>query len=941
MKKLRFVLVLIICSLFSFTGFAQSVQIDYHSDTLKICSGAQITLTASGANNITWTANNLVIGYGSTLISAPSVSSWIYASSGSGISLSKDSVYVLSTYSIVDIVPASNPIYLCKYSDTLKLSVNALPIGGVYNWVTPGIGNNTTNRNQSFLFGADSKVLVSYTFQGCTRYDSVSVLYRNIPLPNLISRDTLICPGDRITLSTTVSNPNIKYSWSPILGINVANIPNPIFNPKVTTTYTVTVTAADGTCPITTSLQIRVKNVNVQIAGRDTLEICNPPGFAQLSANTTGTMGVVAWFPQNGTLSDSTIRTPRVTPKSNSWYYATYTALGCTVVDSIFVRVDSIQEFGLSAHLAKSKYCPGEIVALVSNSINWAAYPDMKFEWLDKDVSFLREEEFGNLVVVTTAPRWYIRKNINHGCESFDSIYLNVIIPNLNPSLKDTAVCQGAMFNITLQNPNLSEIEWTASGDGTVNPNDQVTVKVTAGTASFAIFVKAKDQGCPGQVTIPVTVKPPFVIRLDQDDTLLCKAASFDVSILSPSPLNNITWGTSNGGSLNPSDQTRTTVTASDADLDFNVYVKAKDALGCPGEGGFSVKPKAKFRIAFSISQKELCSDGSFPIQAVSPPGMSNIRWAINGNGASLSPNTGGSTTVTTTGRTNFEVYAAAEDAQGCPGDGIIPVTFTPKYDISVNSVDAITCPNGSFNISVLDNSSMLEWATSSGSLSNTNTKNSVLTLNGTNPATVTIKGKNPQGCDGETTVRVSAANETLSLVKILPQECVGPNDVDAVIGVAVGQVLLPGAPVIWSVDGVVIPNVSGLSARVPAWKRKQSQAVVTAKGTSLNGCPLEASIIVCYTKPVPPEIPNAFSPNGDQKNDVYAVKINDAEINNMKIYNRWGQIVFDSGEAGVFSWDGKISGQEAPVEVYILRLEYTDYEGNQNTIKKDITLIR
>ena len=60
-----------------------------------------------------------------------------------------------------------------------------------------------------------------------------------------------------------------------------------------------------------------------------------------------------------------------------------------------------------------------------------------------------------------------------------------------------------------------------------------------------------------------------------------------------------------------------------------------------------------------------------------------------------------------------------------------------------------------------------------------------------------------------------------------------GPNDVDAVIGVAVGQVLLPGAPVIWSVDGVVIPNVSGLSARVPAWKRKQSQAVVTAKGTS------------------------------------------------------------------------------------------------------------
>jgi gliding motility-associated-like protein len=54
--------------------------------------------------------------------------------------------------------------------------------------------------------------------------------------------------------------------------------------------------------------------------------------------------------------------------------------------------------------------------------------------------------------------------------------------------------------------------------------------------------------------------------------------------------------------------------------------------------------------------------------------------------------------------------------------------------------------------------------------------------------------------------------------------------------------------------------------------------------------------------------IPNSFTPNGDGLNDYFAISslnINVLEEFNILIYNRWGQIVFESFDPN-FVWDGK-----------------------------------
>lgn len=64
--------------------------------------------------------------------------------------------------------------------------------------------------------------------------------------------------------------------------------------------------------------------------------------------------------------------------------------------------------------------------------------------------------------------------------------------------------------------------------------------------------------------------------------------------------------------------------------------------------------------------------------------------------------------------------------------------------------------------------------------------------------------------------------------------------------------------------------------------------------------------------------IPNAFSPNGDGVNDVFRVNgLYKNIIFSMMIYDRWGQLVFQSDDVDI-AWDGTYGGQVCPPESYV-----------------------
>lgn len=86
--------------------------------------------------------------------------------------------------------------------------------------------------------------------------------------------------------------------------------------------------------------------------------------------------------------------------------------------------------------------------------------------------------------------------------------------------------------------------------------------------------------------------------------------------------------------------------------------------------------------------------------------------------------------------------------------------------------------------------------------------------------------------------------------------------------------------------------------------------------------------------------IPTGFSPNGDGENDVLYVRGAAIKTMDLKIYNRWGQLVFETTTKEV-GWDGTFNGQPQPIEAYGYVLKATFIDGSARILKGNITLLR
>ncbi len=86
--------------------------------------------------------------------------------------------------------------------------------------------------------------------------------------------------------------------------------------------------------------------------------------------------------------------------------------------------------------------------------------------------------------------------------------------------------------------------------------------------------------------------------------------------------------------------------------------------------------------------------------------------------------------------------------------------------------------------------------------------------------------------------------------------------------------------------------------------------------------------------------IPNAFTPNYDGEHDEYRIQGQVVESLELKIYNRWGQLVFETNDKEQ-GWDGKFKGDLVDPAVFVYHLDVTCIDGQQFLKKGNITVIR
>ena len=89
-----------------------------------------------------------------------------------------------------------------------------------------------------------------------------------------------------------------------------------------------------------------------------------------------------------------------------------------------------------------------------------------------------------------------------------------------------------------------------------------------------------------------------------------------------------------------------------------------------------------------------------------------------------------------------------------------------------------------------------------------------------------------------------------------------------------------------------------------------------------------------------------AFTPNGDGTNDHYTLFSSQIASYEISIYNRWGELVYQSSDLSALNdtskgWDGSYQGKQQPADVFVYYLTAKDNFNKEMTKKGNITLLR
>ena len=137
-----------------------------------------------------------------------------------------------------------------------------------------------------------------------------------------------------------------------------------------------------------------------------------------------------------------------------------------------------------------------------------------------------------------------------------------------------------------------------------------------------------------------------------------------------------------------------------------------------------------------------------------------------------------------------------------------------------------------------------------------------------------------------------------------------------------------------WGVEGGVIIKGEYTNEIEVDWYNVDTGVYeIIAAITNIFGCSDTSEILIKVTDCPFDEmfIPNAFTPNEDFLNDIFAPKGHFDQFTEykMSIWNRWGQKMFVSNDINM-GWDGTMNGKLCQIDAYVYLIEFRVNDKNQ-----------
>ncbi|MCB9277027.1 MAG: choice-of-anchor L domain-containing protein [Lewinellaceae bacterium] len=992
-----------------------NVQIFSGQDTIFVCQDSSIVLEVSGAASYFWTPVNVFADPTSaTPTASPSSSQWVFVEGNVGPCVDHDSIY-LQIIAPSIMVEALDPTAICQ-GDSVRLVANNNVNNQNLNWM-PATGLDDPLSQAPV---ANPQVTTTYTASvnvaGCIVTDTITIDVAPFDFP-AVANDTLICQNYSVQLASLIdpANTTTVFQWTPETGLNGPSLSGPIATPDVTTTYQLIATSANGACADTAEVTITVFPADVTIANPDTTEICLGETVELTAVTSTGSADNLLWWPNDGTLSDTTGLTVTASPVVSNWYYTTFSVGACAVFDSVYVRVDSLPDLAITADPEKDFYCQGDIVTLSSTTYEPVYYPDITHQWI-QGLSFQTPDTLWNMVFTAEDTTIYRRITINHACrDSADILIIVKVPPALSLIPQDTTICIGESVQLQLNiNGQYQEIEWQGDGLSCTDCLNPVATPGVPGIASYTATIDPDE--CPTSISARIEVYGPPTYALNTVRSV-CEGGSLQLNLASDA-VTDYTW-TSTDPSFGQSSEPMPVITP---DATYTYYLFADNGVCPPAEDSLSVAVIPQADVSINTSTPVICAGDVATITAevTNSSADDSFVWTNSANSDVLTgmqiqvaPSqtatyflefTSGGGCDTLNREITIEVvpkpvYNLIDDAVICFGDSIqlnlasddislytwaatdpnfgtvteprptVTPTQTTTYTLNV---DNGVCPPETFDIlvevvnpmnlqiegpaglicagdavtlsaSVTGGSSqdIFYWEGSDG----TNATGSSVSFNPTETTVYNLTytdGGNCTTLTGSFTVEVEPgiSVELQSDIDLTMDNYQGtPASFEAIVATGASGALV----YTWLLNGEVLAEQPGLNTYEDLLIANPS--VYSVIVTTPTGCADTATVSIPVLEPKI-GVPNAFTPNGDDTNETFSYVISGKvlRIAEFKVYNRWGQLVFekDTENPDDFQgWDGSFNDKPQPSDTYFYIISLERYDGKTEKLTGDVTLLR
>lgn len=190
-------------------------------------------------------------------------------------------------------------------------------------------------------------------------------------------------------------------------------------------------------------------------------------------------------------------------------------------------------------------------------------------------------------------------------------------------------------------------------------------------------------------------------------------------------------------------------------------------------------------------------------------------------------------------------------------------------------------------------------------------------------------------GCAQDTLVQIPSWPALTALFSVNPNEACIPFEESNVTFIDLSNNAVGGY---WMMDTATVPYVLGEDPQFDYGQAGSYPVQLTV--FNIGGCVDSFALEVCIEPSTEIFIPDIFSPNGDGNNDLLFVRGGGIASMDLRIYDRWGGLVYTGADSSE-GWDGTTTEGPAASGIYVYTVVVNMVNGEVMNLNGDLTLVR